>query len=276
MHERAQVDRQYSRSDPLIVRLETHRLYEERPVDLDQESAQLLQLRGDESIIDVGPGPGRFEQYLRASGHRGPLAGIDQSRTMVREARTTLGEAGERRTHWIVGSAEHLPIADGSFDRVVARHMLYHVPEIPVALRAFCRVLRPGGSVLVSTNAERSLPGITDLLSDMLVAFGLPPVHSNQAPFSMSNAATILRSIFDQVETRSIENALVFSEPQPIVRYIATLFPSLPVTDDAAVTSRMLEWLRVEASRRLADHGGIWRDPKDVGFYLCRMTSSHA
>jgi ubiquinone/menaquinone biosynthesis C-methylase UbiE len=271
MHERSQVKRQYNCTDPLKIRIETHRLYEERPVDLDLESASLLRLRGDESILDGGPGPGRFEQHLRAAGHHGPLTGIDQSPTMAREARSALDEAGGNHAHWATGSAEYLPIADACFDRVVARHMLYHVPDVLSALREFRRVLRPGGSLLVSTNAERSLPGVTELLSDLLVAFGMPAVDSFQAPFSMSNAGIILRGVFDHVETREIENALVFSEPQPIVRYISTLFPSLPETTDATLTSRMLDWLQIEASRRLAARGGRWHDPKNVGLYLCRM-----
>jgi ubiquinone/menaquinone biosynthesis C-methylase UbiE len=270
MHQTSRVERQYAHSDPLTIRLETHRLYEERPVDLDYESAELLQLAGNESIIDVGPGPGRFEGYLRAAGHRGLLAGVDLSVTMVREARAAMRQTDDRRSYWIAGSAERLPIADGCFDRVVARHMLYHVPDIPAALREFRRVLRPEGSLLVTTNAERSLPGIIDLLSDMLAAFDMPRVDSMQTPFSMSNAETIVRDVFQQVETRAIENALIFTEPQPIVRYISTLFPSLPDPDDVALASRLLEWLQIEASRRLAERGGIWRDPKHVGIYLCR------
>jgi ubiquinone/menaquinone biosynthesis C-methylase UbiE len=270
MHEPKQVERQYARLDPLTIRIETHRRYEERPVDLDRESADLLRLHGDESILDVGSGPGHFERYLRAAGHRGLLAGIDQSMTMVREARDGLEEAEGCRLHWIAGSAECLPIADAGFDRVIARHMLYHVPDIPAALREFRRVLRPGGSLLVSTNAERSLPGITDLVSDMLAAFDMSPIDSMQSPFSMSNADAILHGVFGLVETRVIDNALVFTEPEPIIRYIATLFPSLPEPDDDALTSRMLEWLHVETTRRLTERGGIWRDSKQAGIYLCQ------
>ena len=91
----------------------------------------------------------------------------------------------------------------------------------------------------------------------------------------MSNAETILRGVFDQVETRVIENALIFSEPQPIVRYISMLFPSLPQSGDDALTARMLEWLDAEACRRLAERGGLWRDPKHVGLYLCRIDPAH-
>ena len=48
------VQRQYAVSDPVKVRIETHRLYGERAIDLDVESARLLGLAGDENILDVG------------------------------------------------------------------------------------------------------------------------------------------------------------------------------------------------------------------------------
>ncbi len=271
MHERQSVRRQYAATDPLAIRRETHRLYEERPVDLDHEAVILLALNGDEAILDVGPGPGRFERHLRSAGHRGVIAGADLSRAMVCEAREGVSGSEAERTHWLLGLAEHLPVADAAFDVVVARHMLYHVPDIDAALCEFRRVLRPDGRLLVSTNAYWSLPGVTTLMSDMLLTFGLPPEESIQAPFSMDNAEPILTSVFPIVESFRIENALLFTEPEPIVNYLVTLFPSLPSADDPGITERMRDWLSAEAIRRLAERGGVWRDPKDVGFYVCRI-----
>src|SRR5215216_1965543 len=88
------VGTQYATSDPLTTRLDTHRRYSERDVDLDAECAALMHLDGGESILDVGSGPGRFEAHLRARGHAGRLVCVDQSRAMVAEASATLRAAG--------------------------------------------------------------------------------------------------------------------------------------------------------------------------------------
>ena len=263
--------RQYASSDPLKVRIETHRRCSEREVDLDVESASLMQLTGTEAILDVGSGPGRFELFLRAQGHRGPLVAVDQSRTMMREAAEALSAAGHKG-RWIVGDAQHLPLRDGSFDWVVARHMLYHVPDIPAALREFRRVLHPGGRLLVCTNAGANLPGVLALYHEMLAAFGLAPVAPAQEGFSIENAASFLREVFPVVERVVIQNALIFREPEPLVRYLATLFPSLPIAGDGALLARMRQWLSDEARRRIEASGGVWRDPKDVGFFVCTTT----
>ncbi|MFD1658406.1 class I SAM-dependent methyltransferase [Streptomyces caeni] len=49
------------------------------------------------------------------------------------------------------GIAENIDLPDGSFDPSVTSLMLHHLPEAarPAALREMCRVLRPGGRLLV-------------------------------------------------------------------------------------------------------------------------------
>jgi SAM-dependent methyltransferase len=46
----------------------------------------------------------------------------------------------------IVGDVEQrLPVEDGTFDRVIAIHVLEHLPNLPAALDEIRRVLKPGG-----------------------------------------------------------------------------------------------------------------------------------
>lgn len=40
----------------------------------------------------------------------------------------------------------------------MARHMLYHVPDIPQAIAEAARVLRPGGRFLTTTNSAYAMP----------------------------------------------------------------------------------------------------------------------
>ena len=257
------VKRQYAVTDPLKVRIETHRLYGERSVDLDAESERLLGLSGEESILDVGCGPARFLLHLRRNGHHGRLVGLDQSPAMIDEALATARDEGFE-IDGITGDAMGLPFEEGSFDWVSGRHMLYHVPDIPQALREFARVARKG--VLVSTNGRRNLPSIGELLDDLLAAFGYAPVQMPSDRFCIENAGEEFDTAGLVADETTIDNALVFTEVEPIVRYVLSSLPSFELPDEVAVD--MEHWVRSHAQRRLDGMGGTWRDQTHVGFYV--------
>jgi SAM-dependent methyltransferase len=54
-------------------------------------------------------------------------------------------------------SATRLPFGDGAFDVVVALDVLEHIPDHEAAAREIARVLAPGGFVIVTVPAYRSL-----------------------------------------------------------------------------------------------------------------------
>lgn len=268
---RDQVASQYATTDPLQVRMRTHELYEERRVDLDALCLDALALFGDEALLDAGCGPGRFLGQIAAGGHRGRLVGLDQSETMVAEV-AKLSEAGGTVEAY-QGSVQALPFADAGFERAVARHMLYHVPDIPGALAELRRVLRPGGMLLVTTNGPRSLPRILDLIHDMLAAFNLLAAvdlstwERPDARFSTENAPGLLAAAGFEVEAQIIDNALIFHDPAPIAAYAASVLPSLDIQPHTPRYTEIKTWLHAEAAVRLAALGGTWRDEKRIGIW---------
>lgn len=70
--------------------------------------------------------------------------------------RTRAGEVPEQR--WAVFDADQLPFADQQFDALFAGEVIEHMPDAPLALAEWRRVLKPGGVVIVTTpNRERLL-----------------------------------------------------------------------------------------------------------------------
>ena len=121
----------------------------QRPqLNLHASSIDLAELAGDESVLDVGCGNGRYLAELRTRGHRGFVCGADLSDGMLRTARLDAGDVP-----LIVTDAQALPLASGSFDVGLMMHMLYHVPDRAKALAEIRRVVRPGGVALVLTNS---------------------------------------------------------------------------------------------------------------------------
>lgn len=260
---RREAEQQYLTTDPLKVRIETHQHYSERQIDLDAVCAETFALDGSESVLDVGCGLGLFPSYLRSQGHLGRVVGLDRSAAMVAEA-----AARDDSVEWIVGDVERLPFADGEFERVSARHMLYYVDDLSVALHEIARVTAPEGLFVATTNAARTMPLLDELYLDLLDAFGLPRKQHAAGEFHTEHAVAALTSVWPHVEETILDNAFIFITPDPIVRYIATLLPSVEGVDQP-MHVEMVAWLEREAASRLQALGGTWRDPKIVGLYRC-------
>lgn len=81
------------------------------------------------------------------AGAAGSVVGIDIRSDQVETASRLHADLHNLR--FTEGSAESLPMEDGSFDVVFCRLTLMHVPDAPRALGEFRRVLRDGGTLLV-------------------------------------------------------------------------------------------------------------------------------
>jgi 2-polyprenyl-6-hydroxyphenyl methylase/3-demethylubiquinone-9 3-methyltransferase len=91
-------------------------------------------------LVDVGCGGGVLAGHVAGYTH----VGVD----------VTLSALGTARRHRVVpvqGDAGRLPIADESAAVVVAGEILEHVHDVPGVVAEVCRVLRPGGLVVIDT-----------------------------------------------------------------------------------------------------------------------------
>src|SRR5262249_57472416 len=86
---------------------------------------------------------------------------IDASPGRAGGARANMGGPG---SSFGVVDAQWLPFQDASLDALLANHMLYHVPDRARALREFARVLKPGASLLATTNGEAHMAEIPALI----------------------------------------------------------------------------------------------------------------
>ena len=107
-------------------------------------------------VLEVGCGWGEFTARIRNE-VTANIAAVDISPRMVELAR-------ERGIEAEVGDVCALPFAAGSFDCVVANWMLYHAPNIDLAVSELARVLRPGGRLVAATNSTRHLEELWSLV----------------------------------------------------------------------------------------------------------------
>ena len=111
----------------------------------------LSQIKAGDWVLDVGCGSGRLTLAAQQwAGENGEAVGIDPSPEMIEVARQNAKRAGSK-AKFELGLAESLPFPDGSFDVVLNRLMLHHLPEDlkQRGLAEMRRVLKPGGVCLI-------------------------------------------------------------------------------------------------------------------------------
>jgi ubiquinone/menaquinone biosynthesis C-methylase UbiE len=121
-------------------------------------------------VLDVGTGPGYLALAAsRLVGSRGAAVGIDASPEIIERARQLASRKGAT-VEYQVATAASLPFEDGSFDAVINRLVLHHLPgELKTqALAEMLRVLRPGGRLLVADMASKAARGSHHLTAHVL------------------------------------------------------------------------------------------------------------
>src|SRR5215471_10137169 len=111
---------------------------------------ELLDVQPSNKILEVGFGPGVAIQLLAKSVLSGRVAGIDPSEEMIAQAAARNKKAIESgRVDLCRGSAERLPFADNSFDRVLTINSMQIWPDAIAGLREMRRVMKPSGRIAV-------------------------------------------------------------------------------------------------------------------------------
>jgi ubiquinone/menaquinone biosynthesis C-methylase UbiE len=107
-------------------------------------------------ILDVACGTGRFLLQVHRAIPAAKLCGIDLSPHYLKEAQRVL-EAVQGLS-LIEDNAESMPLQDGSFDAVTSVFLFHELPKDVRrrVMKEVLRVLRPGGTFVVSDSAQLS------------------------------------------------------------------------------------------------------------------------
>ncbi len=118
----------------------------EGPLELAMvdELGRRVRASGRPTVLDAGCGAGRMSAYLARHGLE--VVGVDVSPAMVDVAAATYPQH-----RFEVGDIAALPYQDGAFGGVLAWYSIIHTDPraLPGVVAELCRVLRPGGHLLV-------------------------------------------------------------------------------------------------------------------------------
>ena len=116
------------------------------------------QVRGKGLICDLGCGPGQVARYLHDK--KVEVCGVDLSPGMIAEARWL-----NRDIEFSQGDMLALPVADESWAGIAGFYAIVNFPpsDLAAVTREMRRVLRPGGSVLLSFHIGKQIEHVSDL-----------------------------------------------------------------------------------------------------------------
>ncbi|MGW5525967.1 class I SAM-dependent methyltransferase [Streptomyces xanthochromogenes] len=95
-------------------------------------------------FLDLGCGTGSLSLLAAARGHR--VTAVDLSPRMAELARAKLAGTG---AEVLTGDAARPPVEGRTFDTILARHVVWALPDPEAALRHWWSLLRPGGRLIL-------------------------------------------------------------------------------------------------------------------------------
>lgn len=102
------------------------------------------------AFLDAGCGDGRYLAMLPA-GSTTRRVGVDISSRILETARSQCD------AELYQANLERLPFAEAEFDLVLCSQVIEHVVDASAAVGELARVLRPGGTLILSTDNRRNL-----------------------------------------------------------------------------------------------------------------------
>ena len=136
--------------------------------------ARLLNLRGDEHVLDVATGTGHAALELAARLPRGHVTGVDFSAGMLAQARQKAAARGVANVEFAEMDMQDLRFEDGRFDAALCAFGIFFVEDMETTLARIAAKVRPGGTVAICNFQQDYFFPLRKLLTDRLAAHGIP------------------------------------------------------------------------------------------------------
>jgi SAM-dependent methyltransferase len=196
-------------------------------------------LQSGDRVLDVACGTGAVARLAAdRTGEQGMVAAVDLNPGMVAVARSLPAPRGAM-VDWRQADALELPFAEQAFDAVLCQLGLQFFADRLAALREMCRVLRPGGRVVVMVWRPIELsPGFAVLAAALERHIGPDAAAIMRAPFSLGDAEELSSLVgaggFEAPDLRAETGAVRFPS---VERFVASYVAGSPLAGPVAAAS---------------------------------------
>jgi ubiquinone/menaquinone biosynthesis C-methylase UbiE len=165
---------------------------EHHHLDITKKTLGLMDLGADDRVFDLGCGSGWATRLLAPSCKE--ILGVDVSDEMIRQAQQASKDFVNVK--YLQGSAQKIPCADNSFDKMLSVESFYYYSDQEAALDEIFRAMAPGGRIFVLINLYKDNE------------YSLQWVHLLKVPVHVRSAADYIGLLqkhgFKNAESRQI------------------------------------------------------------------------
>jgi SAM-dependent methyltransferase len=246
---------QYRDAANLDARIQIHRRFSANAYGWTRWLFDIISAAAGPDVLELGCGPaGLWAQNLSRVPADWRITLTDFSPGMVTEAQRTLGDAAGRFRFEVV-DAQEIPFDDGTFNTVIANHMLYHVPDLDKALAEIHRVLRPGGRLFASTIGREHMHEL-DAWGRQFGLTALDGIGLNEmvaGRFGLETGEAKLARWFQPITLHRYDDSLRVTEAVPLMAYILS---SIPASEAALAADKLAVYARF-VENELAEKGSL-------------------
>ncbi|MDQ3928058.1 MAG: class I SAM-dependent methyltransferase [Chloroflexota bacterium] len=118
----------------------------------DRKLVEVISPSAGQRVLDVATGTGNLALALADRvGAEGKVVGIDLAQGMLEFAERKARARKVKNVEYRMMDARHLEFEDNTFDLVTCGLAVFYFPDIPGTLAEMCRVLKPGGRMVLSS-----------------------------------------------------------------------------------------------------------------------------
>ncbi len=174
-----------------------------------QGTIDRLALRPGDRVLDVccGTGASAMPAAIRV-GPTGYVLGIDIADSLLELARNKSRQQGLENIEFRQGDFEHLGLPGASFDAVVCVFGIFFVPDMVAAIQELWRMVRPGGTLAITSWGEQVFEPATQWFWREIAA-ERPDLVKQLPPWDRIKDATTLQALLEAGGATEVE---VFAE----------------------------------------------------------------
>lgn len=145
------------------------------------------------TVADLGAGEGLLSQLIAHRAER--VWCIDNSVKMVEVGTELAKKNGLANLTYKLGDIERVPLPDKTVDLAILSQALHHASHPQTAVDEACRILKPGGQLLILDLKEHTFEKAHELYGDLWLGFKESALHGflKKAGFQKVEVATVSR-----------------------------------------------------------------------------------